>query len=251
MISKEARKAYDSAYYQANKDRIRERKRRWRKENLEREQQKSREYYLANRERIMERQGRAIHKKEAENPSEEWRPVKGYEGLYEVSNLARVRSVDTIKEFMTQLGNPASCRCYGRVLKQQRRINGYYFVILTDHKKIKNCNVHRLVAEAFIPNPDNLPVVNHKDERKTNNLPENLEWCTIKYNTNYGTAMKRVSEKRSSRIVEQYSLDGELVGRYIGVPNAARATGMNKHSIESVLRRKNKVFKGYRWQYAN
>ena len=221
MISQEARKAYDSAYYQANKDRIRERKRRWRKENIEREQQKSREYYLANRERIMERQGRAIHEKEAENPSEEWRPVKGYDGLYEISNLARVRSVDTIKEFKTQLGNPATCRCYGKVLKQNLTNSGYYFVLLTNHKNKKTCYIHRMVAEAFIPNPDNLPVVNHKDECKTNNLPDNLEWCTMEYNTNYGTSMKRVSEKMSSRIVEQYTLDGELVGRYIGVPTAA------------------------------
>ena len=142
-MTEQESKAYYSAYYQAHKDQIRERKRRWRKENLEREQQKSREYYLANRERIMERQGRAIHEKEAENKAEEWRPVKGYEGLYEVSNLARVRSVDTIKEFTTQLGNPASCRCYGRVLKPQIAIHGYHFVILTDHKKTKNCYIQR------------------------------------------------------------------------------------------------------------
>ena len=121
---------------------------------------------------------------------------------------------------------------------------------LRKDNKDKKCSVHRLVAEAFIPNPDNLPLVNHKDECKTNNRPDNLEWCDDKYNVNYGTGVKRGAQKRA-RTVEQYSLDGVLIATYLGVPAAADATGIKKPSIVSALRRENHICKGYEWKYAN
>ena len=108
---------------------------------------------------------------------EMWRPINGYNGKYEISNMGNVRS-----------------RCNGEVknLKQMisaGKYNGYAMVTLYDKpqhgKKIK---VHRLVAEAFIPNPKRLPVINHKDEDKSNNRVENLEWCTVGYNTTYGNS---------------------------------------------------------------
>ena len=113
--------------------------------------------------------------------NEEWRPIKGYEGLYEVSSLGRVKSMNyshTGKE---------------RILKIGKHRGGYLFVILCRNGKRKNFLVHRLVAEAFLPNPNNLPQVNHKDEVKTNNCVSNLEWCDCKYNNNYGTRSERVS----------------------------------------------------------
>lgn len=114
---------------------------------------------------------------------EEWRPIEVYEGLYEVSSYGRVRSVDRY-DSRNQFRK-------GKVLSPGKDKNGYLKVVLHCNGKCKTINVHRLVAQAFIPNPDNLPMINHKDEDKTNNNVTNLEWCDVKYNLNYGTARIR------------------------------------------------------------
>lgn len=119
-----------------------------------------------------------------------WRPVVGYEGLYEVSSYGRVRSVDRYVK-----------ACYekyrlhkGKILSPGKDKDGYLFVVLSCNGKHKTITIHRLVSQAFIPNPDDLPIINHKDEVKTNNSVDNLEWCTAKYNANYGTRNIRVKE---------------------------------------------------------
>ena len=112
---------------------------------------------------------------------EEWRPVVGYEGLYEVSNTGQVRSLD---RFYYRLHK-------GKVLSPTKDRYGYLTVTLNCNGKSKTIKIHRLVAQAFLPNPDNLPQVNHKDEVKTNNSVDNLEWCTAKYNVNFGTRQER------------------------------------------------------------
>lgn len=109
---------------------------------------------------------------------EEWRPVVGYEGLYEVSNTGLVRNV--VK---------------GRFLKPGFDKNGYLKCVLSKDGKQKTIYIHRLVASAFIENPLDLPQVNHRDEDKTNNVADNLEWCTSKYNVNYGSAQDRRVQK--------------------------------------------------------
>ena len=117
---------------------------------------------------------------------EEWRPVVGYEGLYEVSNIGRVRSLDRYVK-----GKGKSYFLHkGRVLSPGIKTEGYLIVRL----QRRMFYVHRLVTEAFLPNPDNLPEVNHKDEDKLNNRVDNLEWCTVKYNNNYGTRTIRAKE---------------------------------------------------------
>ena len=121
---------------------------------------------------------------------EEWRPIPGYEGLYEVSNLGRVRSVD---RYVKSKGESYWLR-KGKMLSPTKDKNGYLKVNLSCNGKHNIIRVHRLVTEAFLPNPDNLPEVNHKDEDKTNNRVENLEWCDHKYNMNYGTRNIRAKE---------------------------------------------------------
>lgn len=105
---------------------------------------------------------------------EEWRAVVGYEGLYEVSNLGRVRSIDRIVGVNSPNKN---MRCKGRLLKQQCFL-GYLCVRMMRHRKGNYKGVHRIVAQAFIPNPENKPQVNHIDFNKENNRVTNLEWCT-------------------------------------------------------------------------
>lgn len=126
---------------------------------------------------------------------EKWAEVKGYEGLYEVSNKGRVRSLDRLE----QLKNGVTRKRKGIVLKGRIDRYGYKYVGLSKNKKTTFFKVHRLVAIAFVNNPNNYNIVNHKDEDKTNNCEENLEWCTVLYNANYGTRNSRISQKNKGR----------------------------------------------------
>lgn len=120
-----------------------------------------------------------------------WKPVVGFEGLYEVSNKGQVRSVD--REILQKNGRTR--KKVGVVLKQFITNKGYPYVMVNKDYKQHLKTVHRLVAEAFIPNPNNYPVVNHKDEDKTNNCVENLEWCTQSHNMTWNDVHKKVAAK--------------------------------------------------------
>ena len=118
------------------------------------------------------------------------KPVADYEGYYEVDQFGRIYSLDrTIS--VSDNGRLYDKPLKSKQMKQSMHTKGYKTVSLTKEGKTKTCYVHRIVAEAFINNPDNLPFVNHKDEDKTNNFVDNLEWCTNEYNIKYGTARKR------------------------------------------------------------
>lgn len=132
--------------------------------------------------------------------SEIWMDIKDFEGLYQVSNLGRVRSLDKIILQHKYGASPNLYRRKGKILKQAITKEGYYMVSLFDNNKGKSYLVHRLVATAFILNPNNYRVVNHKDENKLNNNLDNLEWCTDKYNLNYGGARERLSKSCKGRI---------------------------------------------------
>lgn len=122
-----------------------------------------------------------------------WKDVKDYEGLYQVSNLGNIRSVDRIinHQYDINTGIKNKTRTiYGKLLKLYIGKTGYFQVTLSSQKrKPKVVYIHRLVAQAFIPNPKNLPEVNHKDENKLNNKVENLEWCTRDYNAKYSAKL--------------------------------------------------------------
>ena len=120
--------------------------------------------------------------------------VKGYEGCYEVDQFGRVYSVDRIIS-VNDNGRQYEKPLKAKHMKQTMHTKGYKTVSLTKDGKTKGMFVHRIVAEAFIPNPNNLPMVNHKDEDRTNNFVENLEWCTAQYNNTYGNAQKKRVKK--------------------------------------------------------
>ena len=128
---------------------------------------------------------------------EEWRPIEGYEGLYEVSSYGRVRSLDRYVKY----SNGRIHLYKGKVLSPIKDTDGYLKVNLYCNGKNKKCLVHRLISQAFIPNPLGLPQVNHRDEDKSNNSIDNPEWCTAKYNINYGTARIR---SRDTKIKNGY-----------------------------------------------
>ena len=130
--------------------------------------------------------------------------VKGYEGYYEVDQFGRVYSVDRIIP-VNDNGRNYSKQLQAKQMKQSVNTNGYKIVSLTKDGKTKNLYVHRLVAEAFIQNEDKLPMVNHKDEDKTNNFVENLEWCNASYNRTYGKAVEKQAKKlRGKKHTEEH-----------------------------------------------
>lgn len=127
---------------------------------------------------------------------EEWRPVKGYENLYEVSNFGQVRSVDReVVQSCTQWGKPMTRKIKGTTLVQIDNKNGYLKVALLSQGKRKSCFVHRLVAEAFVDNHYNKPCINHIDYDRHNNKASNLEWCTHRENTLYSVDRMRHPKK--------------------------------------------------------
>lgn len=168
-----------------------------------------------------------------------WKPVVGWEGLYEVSNLGNVRSA------------------YGNILKFQNIARGYSGVTLSCRKnnKKKLRYVHQLVAEAFLGNPENLHDINHKNEIKTDNRVENLEYCDRKYNVNYGTAIERKRQKMYENTkqrfpdVLQYDLEGNLLSVYSNAGEASRLTGMSQFSICRCCRGERRRYGNYVWKY--
>lgn len=154
---------------------------------------------------------------------ENWRDVEGYEGLYQVSNLGNV------------------CRD-GKIRRQGSR-RGYCTVNLCKHGVVKVYFVHRLVAKAFIPNPNEYPILNHKDENPLNNRADNLEWCTYSYNMTYGNA-----QASKIKAVEQL-LNGVVVKTWESMAEAKRA-GYSQGNISECCRGTRASHKGYEWRYA-
>lgn len=150
-----------------------------------------------------------------------WRDVIGYEGLYQVSNKGRVKCIQG--------------KYNGHLMSVIKHTGDYFVVSLRKNKNRKQFKIHRLVAQAFIPNPDNLPQINHKDEDKANNSVENLEWCTAKYNVNYGTRGKRSGNKIKQRI----STESEFAARW---RNQARINGAKTTSKKVLCVELDKIF---------
>ena len=173
-----------------------------------------------------------------------WIDIEGYEGKYEVSNLGRVRSLDQMLSYASRWGTIAYRPTKGKVLTQRTISGGYKGVLIKVQGKTEMKLVHRLVANAFVPNPQNLETVNHIDEDKTNNHVDNLEWCTRKYNQNYNEHYKIYYKP-----VIQFTKDGTEVGRYESLKAAQEATGVPSSYISGALRGRQRTAGGFRWQF--
>lgn len=167
-----------------------------------------------------------------------WKPVKGYEGLYLVSDEGEILSLEkTVKTWYR------TAKRKQKVLKQGTRGKGnlfYKFVVLSDGKRSEKKSVHRIVAEAFIENEDNLPEVNHKDRNTFNNRVENLEWCTKQYNMGYSHNKK----------VKQID-NGVIIAEFNSVNDASRATGIGRRSISNTLNGWSQKAGGFTWKYCD
>lgn len=169
-----------------------------------------------------------------------WKPILGYEGLYEVSNLGKIKS---LKQIRTCWNGYKIIRYEipEKILSLRIRSN-YLAVGLTKNKKQMTYTVHRLVAETFIENPDNLPCVNHKDENKLNNCIDNLEWCTYQYNNAYGSRTTKTC--KLVKCVETGVI-------YNSVVEASKQTGIARPNILLCCKKSNRTAKGFHWVYVN
>lgn len=180
-----------------------------------------------------------------------WKDVDGYEGLYQVSNFGRIKSL----EFLKGAKNGSFQKSPSKILKQTTNQKGYNVVVLYKNKKGKMFQVHRLVALAFIPNPENLPVINHKDENPQNCSVDNLEWCTQKYNCQYSNNKhderhKHYEHKGSckpKKAIIQYDLDDNYIAEYQSIREASKKSGINISSIFRCYTGKRKEAGGYKW----
>lgn len=166
--------------------------------------------------------------------TELWKDVKGYEGLYQVSNFGRIRRD-------------------GRVLKTPPDSNGYCITVLCKDG-IHHCTkVHQLVAEAFVPKADGDTEINHIDECKTNNRADNLEWCTRLKNIRHGTGIARRAlaqkNRHGSKHITQYRLDGTFVKEFPSVREVTRELGYDRAFITRCAKGKHSSAYGYRWEF--
>lgn len=181
-----------------------------------------------------------------------WKNIEGYPN-YQVSNFGNVRSLNYHREGES------------KILKTSLNHKGYQLVSLYKNNKRKTFQVHRLVAQAFIQNPDNLPQVNHKDENKQNNCVDNLEWCDVKYNCNYGSRNQKViknlnhktmlgkfgKDNPSSKPINQYDLDGSFIRSWDCAYEVKRELGFSQQNICSCLKGRYKTANGFIWKYAS
>lgn len=175
-----------------------------------------------------------------------WKPIKGYETLYEVSNCGRVKRLNYTA--FCNGGNQYSKFSCKKKLKEKFLCfgdngHGYQFIILYKNKISKNFYVHRLVAEAFIPNPNNLPEVNHKDGNKQNNCVSNLEWCTNGENQKhaYKTGLHKTIK------IAQYDLNGNFIKNWNSIAEAQKQFNPDTHNIHKCIRDGRHKSYGFLW----
>lgn len=169
-----------------------------------------------------------------------WKDIENYEGLYQVSNYGRIKSLEREGTKRRKINE-----C---ILSPAKNSCGYKTVVLHKDSIRKTYTVHRLVALAFIPNPDNLPQINHLNEDKENNHVENLEWCTNQYNQNYGTHTERASLKKEIAVI-QLDKDGNVIREWNRINEAGRQLSIDPCNIVKCCKGKRLTAGGYKWIY--
>ena len=168
-----------------------------------------------------------------------WKKIDCYEN-YEISNLGNVRRIN--KDFR--------CKKYKYLIPKLEK-NGYLRIGLSKNNKTKFYSIHRLVAQAFVPNINNYPIVNHKDENKENNNVTNLEWCNHKYNSNYGSAKIKMSNSAKKRKVNQYDMNMNLLNTFNSIKEASDKTKSNRRWISQCCKKKYLTCNNFYWRYAD
>ncbi len=185
--------------------------------------------------------------------NEQWRNIKGFEGLYQVSNLGNVKS---LKRFNRTSKIYSSLGYYRKekILKPSKDAAGYLKIDLCKNGKRKNYLIHRLVAETFIPNPENKLQVNHKDGNKSNNFVDNLEWATPKENIIHAVVNglnipKKGWKHHSSKAVLQYDMNNNFIKRWGSIIDANKALNISETSISYCCNNKQRKAGKYRWKF--
>ena len=174
-----------------------------------------------------------------------WKDIEGYEGQYQVSNIGRIKSLDRM-EYISS--GEYYRRRRGRMMRLYYDKDGYLKVMLRKNGKGKRFMVHRLVAQAFIPNPEKHPVINHKNEIKDDNLVSNLEWCTVRDNNVYNGRAKKAGRKTSKPVIGEHIETGDKVF-FESIAEAIKE-GYGDYHISDVCNGKRSHSFGYKWKYA-
>ena len=179
--------------------------------------------------------------------TEVWKDIRDFEGLYQISNLGRIKSLQRY----VRVGGGGFRPLQERIISPVKCLNGYLEANLNKNGKRYVKLLHRVVAEAFLPNPHGYPQINHKDEDLTNCAVDNLEWCTAKYNANYGTRNVRMMENREFKPVDQYDKYGNFIKHYDKITDATNETGADTSAIIRVCKGKQHTSLGYVWKYSD
>lgn len=174
------------------------------------------------------------------NSTEIWKDVKGYEGLYQVSNLGNIKSLARYKKNHSKLQKVEE----RKLNMYTNKYNGYVYIVLTKNAIEKNIRVHKLVAQAFIPNSENKPQINHIDGNKENNRVDNLEWCTCKENVIH--AYKNGLAKNKQKVkIRQYDKQHNFIAEFDGLLKASKELGISIGNISMCINNKRKTTNGY------
>lgn len=184
-----------------------------------------------------------------------WKDIPGYEGVYQASNLGRIRGLDRTdisgRKWRGKILTQCVCKGYKKVGLNHNRVNKQYFV-------------HRLVALAFLPKPEGYDQINHKDENPFNNKVENLEWCDYLYNRNFGSRNEKAAISQSKRLkgiipkanpqkpaAKISTASGEILETFVSASEAARKCGLSESKISMACRGLRNTAGGYKWKYLN